>query len=150
MVAMAHVTRCMWCDQPFDAKRNTAKYCSDRHKMAAARARKAGKPVGNPEGRVILLPQPIPGEDGAPEYGPVETETRTQLERAERLNTPLGQAALAFARKLDNGQRESGMGFAAVGKEFNELFENAMSGASLDNDELDELRLRRERRFGRA
>lgn len=32
---------CEYCEQPFEAKRSTAKYCSDAHKLAAHRERKS-------------------------------------------------------------------------------------------------------------
>jgi len=69
--------------------------------------------------------------------------TERELEQAGRLDTRLGQMAVALAEKLAAG-RDTGSAMAAVSREFRSVMDEAMRGAMIETDELDELAARRD------
>lgn len=75
--------------------------------------------------------------------------TRAQLEAAGRLDSVAGQAALILAAQLVGGQH-SGAGFAALAKGLREAMGEAMDGAAVADDPLDELKRLRDLKLGRA
>lgn len=126
---------CDVCGESYEAKRATSKYCSDRCKM-----RKARGAVTKTEGdKVPTL---------APEHvdGPVTESALVTLREAERVESPLGQAALALARRVDLG-RDTGAGLAALVKQFEATLKSATadvkSAASPLDTARDELAKRR-------
>lgn len=60
-----------------------------------------------------------------------------------------GQAALVLAEQLVNGQH-SGAGYAALVRELRATIAEALDGAAVANDPLDEIKLRRDLKLGRA
>jgi hypothetical protein len=81
----------------------------------------------------------------------VPTATRTALESAGRLDTPAGQAALALAGRLDLGNDDTGSSVASVAKEFRATLAEALAGAVVELDALDDLKDElRVRRLARA
>jgi hypothetical protein len=78
--------------------------------------------------------------------GPVCAKSRATLEAAGRLDTWEGAVALQLAARLDAQVREGGMGVAAIVREHRASMEEALKGASVAADPLDELRERRDRR----
>lgn len=75
--------------------------------------------------------------------------TRAQLEAAGRLDTIAGQAALVLAEQLVSGQH-SGAGYAALVKELRATIAEALDGAAVVDDPLDEIKRRRDLKLGRA
>lgn len=132
---------CGECTEPFEAKRAAAKYCGDRCRQRAHRSpTKASKPK-------VLELQAEATSEPAPVVGSVASATAVELESAGRLESALGQAALALARRIDHGSSETGSGFASLARQHRETLAEAVKGAKTAADPLDELRARRERKL---
>lgn len=84
--------KCDHCGAAFEAKRSTAKFCgsSCRGKAAVARKHAPTSPETAPTSALQLLPP-----------GPVQVATMAELRTVGRLDTALGQAAIALAIWLD-------------------------------------------------
>jgi hypothetical protein len=89
-----------------------------------------------------LLPSP-PVTDLEDEDS-VWVTTRAELKTAGRLGTSLGKVALKLAARLDADVRESGMGVAAIVREHSRVLAEAVKGAHIAADPVDELRARRD------
>lgn len=120
------------CGTVFQARSAKARYCSDRCRKRKGKADALGD--------VAPLVAPSPGG------GAVELAVRGDLEAADRLETPLGQAALTLARRLDNPGLDTGSAMAAVAKQLEAVLASATKGAAkatapeLLQDELSERR----------
>jgi hypothetical protein len=69
----------------------------------------------------------------------VESATLTQLQTADRTDTPLGQAALALARRIDYG-RDPGAGLAALAKQLEATLSSATADVQAELTPLDRAR----------
>jgi hypothetical protein len=128
--AMAVVT-CAGCGEDFEARRATAKWCSDRCRKATRRR------------------SPEPASDTSP---PAEHDTglvdsvRRELDRADRLDTYPGQLALQLARRLSNPEES---GISGLSKELRTVMTAALEGTapppSEDEDDNEVARARRAR-----
>jgi hypothetical protein len=125
--------KCASCGKPFEAKRATAKYCGDR-----CRQRKHRKPDAPSE-----LPAPV---DIGVTAG-VTATTQAALERADRADSPAGQAALALARRIDAGSAETGSALASMVRQHGVTLAEALRNATIEADPVDELRARRDRKL---
>lgn len=120
------------CGKVFEARHPKARYCSDR-----CRKRK-----GKAEAASVTSIAVLPAADG------VESTTRQALTDASRLDTPLGQACLVLARRLDSPGLDTGSAVAAVAKQLEAMLASATrgSGAASSPQQLqDELAARRAR-----
>ena len=119
---------CDVCGVEYEAKRATSKYCSDRCKM-----RKARGAVTKAEGDGVpkLAPEHVDG--------PVTESALVTLRETDRLDTPLGQASLALARRVDLG-RDTGAGLAALVKQFEATLKSATADVKSDASPLDNAR----------
>lgn len=130
--------QCHNCGQPFEAKRSHAKWCSAACRKQTQRAPGASVTELRPI-------RPAENPDGAPaDVGPVFAATWKKLEDADRLHEPEGVAALALAHRLDNGGRDTGSALASVARELRATLADALKGAGVAADPLDQLRARRE------
>ena len=68
-----------------------------------------------------------------------------ELTAAGRLDSSAGQAAVALARRIDDGA-ESSSGLASLTREMRAAMAEALSRVEASGDALDELRARREAR----
>ncbi len=116
---------CDSCGTEYEAQRKTSRYCSTRCRMRASR---------RPE---------TPATAEPPASGGLVDALRRELEGAGRLDTALGQQALALAVKLAS-PFDTGSAMAAVSRELRAVREEALRGAEQTADPLDELRLRRD------
>lgn len=134
---------CAVCGEPFEAKRAAAKYCGDRCRQRAHRSPEAASEskVLEPAGEPTSEPPP------ALLAGPVTLATMVELEDAGRLETALGQAALALARRIDFPATDTGSALASLAREHRATLAEAVRDAKTAMDPLDELRLRRERKL---
>jgi hypothetical protein len=121
---------CDRCGKPYEAKRPTSKYCS-----SSCRSRQST----NPKASVTAIP---PKTDAAG----LTAVTERQLDAANRLDTVLGQQALALAQRIAS-PHETGASVASLSKEFRAVMEAAMDGVNAVANPLDELRARRERKL---
>ena len=126
---------CDVCGTAYEAQRTTSRYCSKTCNVRAAKARKAGRDVPS------AVPFNPPQESG----GLLEA-TRRELAEVDRLDTVLGQQALALAERIGR-PGEPGNSVASLSKEFRAVMEQALDGVKRAADPLDELRQRRERRI---
>lgn len=127
---------CAACGREYAAKRAASKYCSDTCRKRAQRGvRKA--PVATSSS---------PQSDGP---GPLEAAAIAELEEAKRLDTVLGQSALALASRIEAGQ-DTGAGLASLVKQLQTTIAAAVEGANQDADPVDELRALRDKKRGVA
>ena len=101
---------CQRCGRSFEAKRSDAKFCG-----ATCRSRNHVAPVELPVSKV-------------PSPSLVVDATRSELAEVGRESSALGLAALALARKLDEG-RDSAAGLASVAKQLELTLASAKRGA---------------------
>lgn len=132
---------CARCAQPFSAASKRARFCSVKCRTQATRARAAGQPesLTPAKPKRIVKAKPEAVTTGA--LGAVLDE----LQAAGRLQSSAGQAAVALARRIDDGA-ESSAGLAALTREMRAAMAEALSRAEATGDALDELRARREAR----
>lgn len=91
---------------------------------------------------------PLARKASAPcgDAGSVERATVTALEQCDRLETPLGQACVVLARRLDSPKGDTGSALASVAKQLEALLASATRGAGVASspqqlrDELTERR----------
>ena len=128
---------CQVCEQPFQAKRDTAKYCGERCKKRAQR----GGGAKNGKERQAEKPQ----------LASVAAATLLELQEAKRLHTPLGQAALALAHRLDLSHTDTGAGVASLAKQLQATLAAATADVDAEQaDPVDEVRAARERKLRAA
>lgn len=130
---------CEVCPTEFEAKRASAKYCSEKCKKRAQR-----RPGGVTAAKVVPLPAAPTSE---PAGGGVAAATLAQLDEAGRTDTALGQTALALARRIDRADAETGSSLAALVRQHQATLAEAVRDAQVEADPLDELRGRRERKL---
>jgi hypothetical protein len=111
---------CADCEKPFEAKRATAKFCSD---LCRVRAQRKGKSRAAP----------------GPESGPGLVESSVRADIAALMTAhPMGEAltamSLALARALDQGRGL--MGIAAINRELRENLTELSRLAVDDGDDL--------------
>lgn len=128
---------CDTCGDNFEAKRRTAKYCSDRCRVQAQRNSVPVAPV-----KPLVRPT-------SPDEGELTAVARAELRAADREQSAAGQLVLALARRIDDAGSESGASLAALVKEFRASLAAATAGAEQAADPVDELRLQRERKRAR-
>lgn len=125
---------CEVCGVTFEAKLRTAIYCGKTCGMRAHRRRKSEAAAG---GTVVAIGTTSVEVDHV--AGAVESATLAVLTDTERVDTPLGQAALVMARKVDGG-RDTGAGLAALVKQLEATLRSATSGVAQESSPLDSAR----------
>ena len=107
------VVVCGHCGGRFEAKRSTARYCSDKCRMAAAKVRKSSSnvvPIAPAAGKKpkrlhsvepLDIPDPDPEKDDGP-AGVHDVLDAIKLTYRRQLMTPNGQVALKLARLIDS------------------------------------------------
>lgn len=131
---------CEQCGKSFDAPGHVARFCS-----SSCRARRSeGKP-----------PRPAARRDSSAEPpahvpGTVVAATREALMAAGREGSPMGQAALRLAERLDDGESESGSALAALSRSLREALDVALANAAAEGDTVDEVSARREAKIAAA
>lgn len=135
---------CARCGASFSPASKRARFCSVKCRTQATRARAAGQP----ESLAPVKPKRTRKAKPAPEPdAPVGTlgAVLAELREAGRLDSSAGQAAVALARRIDDGA-ESSAGLAALTRELRAAMAEALARAEAAGDALDELRARREAR----
>lgn len=145
---------CAECGNAFEAKRDTARFCSTTCRVRAHRKKgpKIPKAVKDAvaerthtvEGVVIT---DTPGAEQGPAPETVYAATRVALADAGQLHTVRGQSALVLAQRLDMPAMDTGSAVAALVKQLEATLESALAGQVEEVDELEELRRRREERL---
>lgn len=139
---------CLYCGNPFEAKRATGRYCSARCKKRFQRGSVGG--VVTPLQRPVPDP-PAPPSPSAPstpearfvrEPGKVTAAALRELTAAGREETLLAQAVLAIALRIDSAET-SGSALAALSRELRSTMAEAVADAPRAADPLDEIGARR-------
>ena len=78
----------------------------------------------------------------------VAESTRRKLDEMGQLDTPLGQATMVLARRLDRPGGDTGAGLASLAKQLAATLAAATGDARPAGDLLTELRARRDRKLG--
>jgi hypothetical protein len=133
---------CARCAQTFSARSKRARFCSPKCRTQATRARARGEAETLPsKAKPKRTPKPQADAPISGTLGAVVAELRG----AGRLDSSAGQAAVALARRIDDGA-ESSAGLAALTREMRAAMAEALSRVEASGDALDELRARREAR----
>lgn len=134
---------CVSCGAPLPAPKSSGRPRTKCESCSPARARDARRRAPH------KLAEVAPLESSPTRPSGLLGATRRQLEDAGRLDSIAGQAALVLAEQLVNGQH-SGAGYAALVRELRATIAEALDGAAVANDPLDEIKLRRDLKLGRA
>jgi hypothetical protein len=133
--------QCAVCPAEFEAKRASARYCSERCKKRAQRS--PDRQAGAQPGRAAEPPAGLAAPGG------LTAATAAKLAGAGRLDGPEGQAALILAARIDLSpfSAETGASVAALVRQLHATLAEALAGAKRTSDPVeDELRTARERR----
>ncbi len=137
---------CARCAQTFSTSSRRARFCSPKCRTQATRARARGEAES-----VAVPPKPKPKRTRKPVVLEADATVGAlgavlaELRAAGRLDSSAGQAAVALARRIDDGA-ESSSGLAALTREMRAAMAEALSRVEASGDALDELRARREAR----
>jgi len=136
---------CATCAKGFDARSSRARYCSDKCR-AKARYRRAVLGIEEKPATAKPSKPRTPRTDPPVEvdHGVTGAVIR-ELEAAGRADSSAGRAAIALARRDDDGA-ESSAGLAALTRELSARMLEALAEVESTGDSLDELRARREAR----
>jgi hypothetical protein len=122
---------CDVCGLSYDAKRPSSRYCSSK-----CRERNHRKPADDKRPRSL-------DDLGEMRASDLISTTQAALEAADRIDTFLGQQALLLARKI-GAPMDTGSSTAALSREYRAVMTDALKGASVVADTLDELKARRD------
>lgn len=151
---------CYECGEVFEAKRDTARYCSTRCRVRAHRKRKTEMPESVRQATASAVVGRLMDEDEEPQREAaaeghvivddvpltVYAATVDELRKAGKVGTVAGQSALALARRIDNPTLDTGSALAGMVKQLEATLAGVLADKDDDGDELDELRRRREER----
>ena len=135
---------CAHCGGRFEAQRSTAKYCSDKHRMAAAKARRNRENV-IPMAPVASRRKPrlhvasdsdTPVSEQVPSVGSdvydIVDALKVQYQGTSVLKTPLGQVALKLARIIDLGKPDGSI--SSEVREFRQVVASLGSAGRAEDD----------------
>jgi hypothetical protein len=125
---------CQSCGTRFHGRRD-AKFCG-------ATCRKRGSRVG------VVVAAGVEAVPESPPH-PLVDAIRRQLEAAGRADIPAAQAALLLAERMHAG-RDTGSALASMSRELSARLAEALAGAVLEADALDELAARRAKKAAGA
>lgn len=136
-----HDKVCEGCGGAYVAHHARSRYCTDRCRGRVRRVKaNGGKPLGPVTATVpSVVEQAPPAAEGS-----VYNSVLAALEAAGRVDTWKGAAALALASRADASQAL--MGYAPLIKELRSTMEDALAGAKVSMDPLDELMARRDKK----
>lgn len=150
------------CDEPscrkrYIAKRADSRFCSPACRQRAARSSKPATKLEVVPDAVVDEVETDRAEDEvassrARRDGPVAASTRAELVAADRLETALGQSALALAKRLDAWtSHDTGSSLGSLAKALADLLAQATKGSGTgEGDPVTELKKRREERRRRG
>jgi len=133
--------RCDVCGEPYEAKRESSRYCGGACRTRATRL------GGVPASLAVLDDEPEPSAPGGA-VGAV----RVELEVVEQSASSLGAMALALAARIDQSGGETGPALAALSRELRATMDEAWASgrhaASIAEKLGDQLAQRRAQRGG--
>ncbi len=122
---------CDQCGRQYEAKRPNSRFCGDTCRKRSQRDRRAAKSAE------------------ARKSSGLADQVRSDLKKADRLNTVLGRQAIALAGALETAG-VSGASVASLSRELSRVMAEAMQGARLVSDALDEFTLRLQQKAASA
>lgn len=124
---------CDACAKPYEAKTARSRFCSANCRVRGHRGQVVAQmpPLG-----------PVLGPETAAE-SPLVAIYRRDLAAAERLDTPKGQHVMLLAQTISSGAHTAA-GMASLSRELREALADALAGAKVAADPLDEIAARRE------
>jgi predicted nucleic acid-binding Zn-ribbon protein len=132
---------CEACGAAFEASRESAKCCSA--KCRQRKRRQNGSPAAPKKAGKVVTLAPAPPVDNAPadddESGMAAT-CRRELVKAKRLDTPLGQAALFAAQRLEHSMHDTASSVASLLREYRAALAAAVEGAVVEEDPIEAMR----------
>lgn len=134
------------CGRKFEAKTERRRFYEASCRVRASRG----------GGAVVDITTAKPASAAASESTPAVAEltgvhgaTFKELEKAERIGTAYGQAALVLAKRIDAG-RDTGSAMATMTRQLRETLAEALKGARREGSKLDELTEKRRQRLHRG
>lgn len=122
------------CRRSYEAKSKASRFCSGRCRQRAHQGA-ASVDVWPTE----ALPDPVALPVAPAGTNRVTSATLRALEDASRVDTALGQAALALAERIDSG-KDTGAGLASLSREWRATLASATAGAGAEKSPLDRAR----------
>lgn len=131
--------KCDSCGKAYEAKTARSKFCGPTCRVRASR------------GAVVVALNPPSQDTDQPkaDAAGIAPAVARQLEEAKRLDTPLGQAALTLARRIDSS-RDTGAAMASMTRELRATLADALQGVAQEGNRVDDLRARRLKRLSGA
>lgn len=145
--------KCATCGNNFVAKRSTAKFCSTPCRVRAHRTKPAPLPkvvqmaTAKKQSQGKGRGKSPPDEDPT-DLATVEAAVLSELAKAGRTGTVMGQSALVLARRLDQPSIDTGSAVSSLVKQLSSTLAAALAGAVVEADIVDEVRQRRDRKLG--
>ena len=129
--------KCDSCGRSYEAQTARSKFCRDAGclRRRARERKRASDRAKRGRGSVVAMP------------GQAEERTRIELERAGRLESALGEIALALARRIDQPQEVPAASLPALTRELRTTLHEATRSAEPVGDVVDELKERRRARL---
>jgi len=118
--------KCESCGRSYQAKNSRSRFCGQTCYRRHSRANPKPKPVAAARVEAALV-----------------DAVRVELEAAGRLDSVAGQSALRLAEKMC-GSADTGSGLAALSRELRGTMAEALQGANVADDLVDELKRRRD------
>jgi hypothetical protein len=148
---------CECCSEPFEAKRSDAKTCSQvcRNKLKQKVKRLSAVPAAELDevAKVVDWPEKADHPSNGERYrfiNKLVDSVEAALEKAEKLETPQGQALLVIADRLARNYGDNASGVAALSKELTRLMDSMLLGHEVKTDALDEIAKRRRAKAAQA
>ena len=146
---------CATCGTEFVAKRKTATYCSTQCRVRAHRTKPPALPTAVQAATAKKTAQAkargkAPPAEDPDEPGSVADAVKAELTKADRVGTVMGQAALVLARRIDHSAMDTGSAVSSLVKQLSASLDAALAGAVVEEDIVDEVRRRRDRKLGIA
>lgn len=140
--------RCVVDGRAFEAKRASAKYCSERCKKRAQRdpSRVHVGPASGTAQPLAAVTRLAAPESSPAAGGGVWRLTHDALDEVGRLNTVPGAIALALAQKLDDPGLDTGSSVAALARQLQLSMDRALDGAMVAKTPLENRRDQRDAR----
>jgi hypothetical protein len=148
---------CAHCGGRFEAQRSTARYCSDQHRKAAAKARRSSgnvvplAPAAGKKRKLRIIESSSIDATSSQVDADSPTEVRDVTDAIKRtyrrqLDTPMGQVALKLARLLDRGGSDDHC--EALSRELRQVTMAMDARAAADDQDEDPVSRARRRHHG--
>ena len=140
---------CRGCSKDISDLNKNAKVCSDRcRKRALRNGSNVISPPFQPDLESESPSEEVKSTPIASPHAGLVASTLKKLRDGQVFETYEGQLAMTIAGRIEQSSTDSGSSIAALSKELRQLMTDLMTRAVEAIDPIDELRARREHRFG--